>query len=154
MVRHGIIGLSGDILTVVDYPEDMTGQQAPGFPDGVIAVAHPDVGPDWTWDGAAFHAPPVPPSAPLTLADYWLAIEAFLNARVAERQYFSIYTAISYRFSGNATWAAEATAALAWRDEVLTIAYGVLAQVQAGSIPPPTISALIEMLPALVWPVP
>lgn len=64
MVRHAIIRSDLVVVTVVDYPIDITGQTPPGYEDGYVAIAHPAVGPDWTWDGTSFSAPPAPPPLP------------------------------------------------------------------------------------------
>lgn len=106
------------------------------------------------WDAAHSGGnTPAPYQEPTpTLAEYGLAIDQFLDAEVQTHGYRDVGSAISYRGSGVPQWVAEATAVSDWRDAVYQTGYDVLAQVQAGTIEPPTIPALLALLPAITWP--
>lgn len=89
----------------------------------------------------------------LTIDDFRRAIQAHVDATARSRSYDSGVTCSSYVGSTNAVWAAEAWAFVAWRDALWAHAYVELAKVQGGQRPVPTISALIDELPTIVWPV-
>ena len=57
-----------------------------------------------------------------------------------------------YATSTVPTWAAEAKAFVAWRDQVWLTAIEILRQVTAGEIEQPTIEDLIASLPVIDWP--
>jgi len=61
-------------------------------------------------------------------------------------------TASSYVSSTIPTWAADAVAFVAWRDQVWLYAFTELANVQNGQREVPTIAELIGELPQIVWP--
>lgn len=104
-------------------------------------------------NGANLPLEPIPEPPPLTIDDFRRAIQAHVDATAQSRSYDSGVTCSSYVGSTNEAWAAEATAFVAWRDSVLAHAYVELAKVQGGQRPVPTISALIDELPTIVWPV-
>lgn len=108
-------------------------------------IPHADA-PRW-WSGVARAASPVPPS----LSDYQVAIDAHVEATARARSYNGAASCAGYSTSTVAAWAAEATAFIAWRDQVYLEAFETLAAVQGGA-EPPSITALIAGLPAMVWP--
>ncbi len=96
---------------------------------------------------------PLPVALPaLTEADYQRAIEAHVDAVAQGRRYSSAAACASYVTSGEAIWAAEAAAFVAWRDEVYRQAFAALALVLAGQAEPPTIEGFLASLPTIEWP--
>lgn len=93
---------------------------------------------------AAFGAP--------SLDDYRLAIQSHIDAAAGQRSYDSGLTCASYVGSTNPTWAAEASAFVAWRDAVWVYAYAELAKVEGGQRPQPTVETILDELPSMVWP--
>lgn len=102
-----------------------------------------------------WNLPNLAPYTPATLTpdDYGAAIQAHIESAAKGRGYNDAVTCASYTASTVATWAADAAAFVAWRDNVWAYAYGELAAVQAGQKPAPTITELIAGLPAITWPV-
>ncbi|MEZ2406118.1 hypothetical protein AB6806_04815 [Bosea sp. RCC_152_1] len=92
--------------------------------------------------------PPVPPS----IDDYRYAIQDHFDATARQRGYDSGATCSSYASSTVPTWAAQAAALIAWRDQVWTYTYAELAKVEAGERAQPSVNAFIGELPAMVWP--
>lgn len=87
-----------------------------------------------------------------TSSDYAAAIQAHVDATARARGYNGPATLASYIASTVPAWAQEAQTFVAWRDAVWIYAYGELAKVQSGERVQPTISALVEELPSIVWP--
>jgi len=83
---------------------------------------------------------------------YELAVQKFMNEKVAERQYDSMISAATYATSTNPKYGPEGQACVNWRDSVWDKCYEVLGEVDAGTRQPPTIDELIAELPALTWP--
>jgi hypothetical protein len=90
-------------------------------------------------------------SAPVE-ADYVAAAQALLDTTARTRGYDGILSLASYAASTNPTFRTEALAGMSWRDEVWTAGYALLAEVQAGKTPAPTVAAFMASLPAMVWP--
>lgn len=86
------------------------------------------------------------------LADYEAAIDGLLDAAARSRGYKSEASILSYAVSANPAWSAEAQAFAAWRDAVWLAAYSLLAAVNAGQTEAPTVSELVESIPAIKWP--
>lgn len=86
-------------------------------------------------------------------AEYTAAVQRWMDRKVQERGYDSIFTACTYCGSTSERFRAEGEAALAWRDAVWEACYAYLAQAQAvrfeGVLSP---EGLIGQLPTLVWP--
>jgi len=94
----------------------------------------------------------VPPPAPLpTQAEYTEALEAMYDAKAQEKNYDTRYTC-ALRAGYPSAFQAEGTAFGEWMDNCNVTAYGIMAQVQQGLIPQPTIGELLAMMPVLVWP--
>lgn len=87
-----------------------------------------------------------------TMADYTAAIQAMLDAKAKERNYDNILSACTYASSAFDRFKLEGQACVNWRDAVWGKAYGIMAQVQTGMIPLPTIPALLAMMPSMEWP--
>ena len=79
------------------------------------------------------------------------AVQAYMDTTAQTRGYDNIHTACSYVNSTDDIFAAEGAACLAWRDAVWRKCYDILAEVQVGSRPIPTVDDLIAELPILVW---
>lgn len=80
------------------------------------------------------------------------AIQAHVDTTAQSRNYGDGNSLASYVASTNVTWAAEATAFVAWRDAVWIYAYAELDKVTAGEREVPTVEAFIGELPVMVWP--
>ena len=104
----------------------------------------------WTYAGGVFTAPAAPMP---TVAEYTAAIQAMLDAEARTHNYDGILSLASYAASTHPPFAAEGQAGLDWRDAVWGASYALMAQVQLGEIPQPTIAELLAMLPPMVWPV-
>jgi hypothetical protein len=100
-------------------------------------------------EAAAFEASRV---VPPTLSDFQRAVEAHVVAVARSRGYHSDVSCASYVGSTSAAWAAEATAFVAWRDDVWEVTLAALAAWQGGG-DEPTIDGLIAELPKIRWPV-
>ena len=79
------------------------------------------------------------------------AVQAYMDTVAQTRGYDNIHTACSYVNSTDEIFAAEGAACLAWRDSVWRKCYDILAEVQAGIRPIPTVDDLIAELPAFDW---
>lgn len=79
------------------------------------------------------------------------AVQAYMDTVAQTRGYDNIHTACSYVNSTDDIFAAEGAACLAWRDSVWRKCYDILAEVQAGMRPIPTVDDLIAELPAFDW---
>lgn len=102
---------------------------------------------DWADAGSVTIAPPTH-----TQADYTVAIRAHVEAVARARQYDNAHSLASYVTSSVPTWAAEAQAFVAWRDQVWVYAYQQLAAVQSGARAQPTPAEFVSELPAITWP--
>lgn len=80
------------------------------------------------------------------------AVQRHMDATVRVRNYDGILSACTYATSTVPQYAAEGQACVAWRDAVWVAAYAVLAEVESGTRPAPSVEALIAELPTLVWP--
>lgn len=83
---------------------------------------------------------------------YTQAAQELLDATARTRGYDGILSLCSYATSENAPFKAEALAGVKWRDAVWLEGYTILAQVQAGSMAPPSLPEFLAMLPAISWP--
>ena len=68
------------------------------------------------------------------------------------KDYDSGVSLAGYKGSAVEAYAADADAFTTWRDPLWPTVFGILADVQSGAIPQPTIPELIAMLPASPWP--
>ncbi len=95
---------------------------------------------------------PVPPSPEALQSEYANEVQKYLDATAQSNGYNDELSIVSYRGSTVAEWKADATAYIAWRDQVWTSALATLEQVKAGSISMPTKADFIAGLPKIVWP--
>lgn len=96
---------------------------------------------------AASTAPEIP-----IVADYQSAIQVAVDSMAKAKQFNDGITLASYANSTVAAWAAQATAFIAWRDQVWTYAYEELAKVQAKTRTAPTVVEFLAELPHMTWP--
>lgn len=95
---------------------------------------------------------PDPEPGPPTIDDYKNAIVSMLDAKAQERRYENSTTIATYVNSTIPAWSAEATAYVAWRDDVWSYTYTELEKVMGGLRPQPTVEDFLTELPAMVWP--
>lgn len=79
------------------------------------------------------------------------SVQLYLDENARARGYDNIFTCISYVTSGSPTFNAEALAAAAWRDEVWLYCHEVLADVEVGGRPEPTVEEILAELPVINW---
>ena len=115
----------------------------------------------WHCDGCAYQFDVIgeatvgewvdPPPPPPTIAAYTEAVQNLLDTTAQAKHYDNIISCCSYAGAPNA-FQAEGQAAIEWRGNVWATCYTIMAEVQAGTIPAPTIPELLAMLPVMVWP--
>lgn len=86
-----------------------------------------------------------------TLDQYTVSVQNLLDTTAQAKHYDNIISCCSYAGAPN-DFQAEGQAAIEWRGNVWATCYTIMAQVQAGTIPAPTIPELLAMLPVMVWP--
>ena len=87
------------------------------------------------------------------LTSYTAAIQKRLDDFARTRNYDGILSAATYATSAVAKFKAEGQYAVEARDATWAKGYEILAAVQAGTRPAPTLDELAAELPALAWPV-
>jgi len=117
-------------------------------------ITDPEPLPETDPEVAAILNPPAPPPEPQTLEDYRAAIRAHVDATAQTRDYDNAVSCASYVNSTNPTWADEASAFVAWRDQVWGYAFAELKKVENGQRQQPSIEAFIAELPPIEWPTP
>lgn len=90
-------------------------------------------------------------AAVISVQQYTDAVQTHLDTKAQERNYDNIVSACSYAGAPN-PFQNEGTAFVQWRGAVWAKCYQVMADVQNGIRPAPTIDGLIAELPALVLP--
>src|SRR5690606_21995215 len=83
---------------------------------------------------------------------YRMAIQAVVDATAVERRYDNGVSLASYVSSTIPSWAAEATAFVAWRDAVWAYAYTELDRVMNEEREQPSVAVLLGELPVIDWP--
>jgi len=78
-------------------------------------------------------------------------IGSFLDQAVSVKQYDSILSATSWTLSNITTYKSEGDAAIAYRDSIWSLFYGMVQAVQAGTQAVPTVGEFFASLPPL-WP--
>lgn len=102
-------------------------------------------------EAAALQAPP-PPTVAEIIATYTAAIQQRLDDFARTRNYDGILSACTYATSLIPKFKAEGQYAVQARDNTWAAAYELLAEVEAGTRPMPTLDEVIAALPELVWP--
>lgn len=136
-LQTGVVLRDSDGVQVApfDYPPD-DGEKA--YQDWLIAGNDP----------TPYIAPVVVNPAALEAA-IGAAVQALLDAQAQALGYDSMLSAVTYFGSTVPQFAADAARLKPWRDACWAYCYGVLAQVQAGTVPAPTVDVLIAGLPQL-----
>ena len=88
----------------------------------------------------------------ILMAEYTNAVQKRLDDFARTRGYDNILSATTYATSTNPKFAVEGQYAVAARDATWAKCYEVLAAVEAGSRPMPTLDELLAELPTLTWP--
>lgn len=78
-------------------------------------------------------------------------IQNLLDTTAQTKNYNDALHCVSYGLSTNSGWLAEATAFIAWRDDVYESALSILAGVEGGD-PVPTEQEFLAELPTITWP--
>ena len=84
-----------------------------------------------------------------TLTD---TMQSYLDRTAQERGYDGILSLCSYATSSNPRFGPEGQAGVALRDAVWAYGYAVIAEVEAGTRPVPTVEELLAELPSIIWP--
>lgn len=79
------------------------------------------------------------------------AVQKKLDEVAQTRGYDGILSLCSYATSSDPTFSVEGQAGVEWRDAVWRYCYNLLAEVQAGTKPVPTVTELIAGLPTITW---
>ena len=95
---------------------------------------------------------PPPPSPEQIVAQYTAAVQKRLDDFARTRGYDGILSAATYATSTVPKFKAEGQYAVEARDATWAKCYEVLAAVEAGSHPMPTLDELLAELPVLTWP--
>lgn len=135
-------------LVVVDELDGKTMSLLQGapVPDGVAV----EVG--WSYESGAFTPPPIaPPTIEQLTKEFTDAVQGHLDRAVRVRGYDNVVSCASYASSTNPAFAAEAAAAIAWRDAVWAYCYVELGKVVAGERAVPDLITFMGELPELVW---
>lgn len=79
------------------------------------------------------------------------AIQKLLDDTARSRGYDHMLSLVSYSASANSTFAAEAAAGMAFRDACWAKGFEILAAVEGGTRPVPTVEQLLAEMPAIGW---
>lgn len=127
----------------------------PAIPEGMMAVWR---GEEWVLSPLPVDVPEpnietVPPTPEQIIAAFTAAIDAHVETAARAWGYNGAAHLASYVASTVPQWAAEATAFVAWRDQVWLAAMALLADVQAGEAEPPAVPQdFVSTLPPLMRP--
>ena len=103
-------------------------------------------------DGRPILQDPPPPTIEQIIAQYDAAMQQRLDDFAKTRNYTNILSAATYATSTVPKFKAEGQYAVEARDATWAKCYEVLAAVEAGSRPMPTLDELLAELPVLTWP--
>ena len=95
---------------------------------------------------------PPPPTAEQIIAQYTNGVQQHLDTFARTRNYDSNLSACTYATSTVPKFKAEGQYAVEARDATWAKCYEVLAAVEAGTRPMPTLDELLAELPVLTWP--
>ena len=95
---------------------------------------------------------PPPPTADQIIAQYTSGVQQHLDTFAQTRNYDGIMSACTYATSTVPKFASEGQYAVEVRDATWAKCYEILAAVEAGSRPMPTLDELLAELPVLAWP--
>lgn len=97
------------------------------------------------------HLNPSPPTLQEMMTQYTIAIQQRLDDFARTRNYDGILSACTYATSTIPKFAAEGQRCVALRDATWAAGYAILAEVEAGNRPIPTVEQVMSELPALTW---
>ena len=117
----------------------------------VVDVTGQDVAQGDVWNGSSFEKPPAPAPEQI-IAQYTGAVQQHLDNFARTRNYDGILSAATYATSQVPKFKAEGQYAVEARDATWAKCYEILAAVEAGSRPMPTLDELLAELPVLTWP--
>ena len=144
--------------TWVDENDVVIKCQAYSNPPEQMAMLRADLGSDAAQyesliaEVEATYVPPAPPSIEEQIAVFDAALVAHLDATARERRYDNRVTC-GLRAGYPGPFQAEGMAFAGWMDQCNALAYQLLAEVVAGTRPmPESPQALIDLMPAMVWP--
>ena len=144
--------------TWVDENDVVIKCQAYSNPPEQMAMLRADLGSDAAQyesliaEVEATYVPPAPPSIEEQIAVFDAALVAHLDATARERRYDNRVTC-GLRAGYPGPFQAEGMAFAGWMDQCNALAYQLLAEVVAGTRPlPSSPQALIDLIPAMVWP--
>ena len=92
------------------------------------------------------------PTPEQTIAQYTASVQQHLDTFARTRNYDGILSAATYATSVVPKFKVEGQYAVEARDNTWAKCYEILAAVEAGSRPMPTLDELLAELPVLVWP--
>lgn len=95
---------------------------------------------------------PPPPAAEQIIAQYTTGVQQHLDNFARTRNYDGILSAATYATSQVPKFKAEGQYAVEARDATWAKCYEILAAVDAGARPMPTMDELLTELPVLTWP--
>lgn len=95
---------------------------------------------------------PPAPTPEQIIAQYTYGVQQHLDTFAQTRNYDGILSVASYSTSTVPKFAAEGQYAVEARDATWAKCYEIMAAVEAGSRPMPTLDELLSELPKLVWP--
>lgn len=95
---------------------------------------------------------PPPPTTEQITAQYTVGVQQHLDTFARTRNYDGILSAATYATSQVAKFNAEGQYAVEARDATWAKCYEILAAVEAGTRPMPTLDELLAELPVLTWP--
>lgn len=99
--------------------------------------------------GTVMPNPAYSPPAPVlpSVSDYTIAVQSLLDTVAQQHRYDDIVSACSYAGAPN-PFQAEGIKFVTWRGDVWAKCYAIMADVQSGTVPQPTVAALLAQLPA------
>lgn len=113
------------------------------LPDGCVEITQEEA-------DAIANPPPAPEQI---IAGFTAAVQQRLDDFAKTRGYDGILSAATYATSTVPTFAAEGQYAVQIRDATWAKCYEILAAVEAGTKPVPTLDELMSELPVMTWPI-
>ena len=119
-----------------------------------VAVSSGD---GWDCYGAGDDMPAMPQPSPEDLArqmsvPYADAVQSLLDAEAQQRGYDGVLSTVSYSGYSHPKFGAEGSAAKSWRTACWAQCYAILAAVESGARPMPTVVELLSEMPVFVLP--
>jgi hypothetical protein len=132
------------------------------LPAGSVDAPPPNVPPGMfaQWNGSSFdliaepapeHPEPEAPTPEQIILQYTAALEAMYDEKANERRYDNRFTC-ALRAGYPGPFQAEGIAFATWMDSCNALGYQILAEVQSGQRPVPTILQFLSEMPVMEWP--